>query len=242
MVNFSKYLAVAALGTALTVPFAAQALTVKFEELTGSNATVIVNDGDALDSASLPDAVGFSGFVGAFRVSLAGGSSADEDNQSKLRSFALSVKGGGENGQDGKLRISISDTGYTAGGRAGMPSALAFAINGTELGGSLTASAYVDTGNQLFGMSDMVGSELAFMTPASPADPNLYGDRTSDRAVLPDEFSMTTVITLTQKTDTSTQFDATQVAAVPIPAAGLLLLGGLGGLGGLGALKRRKKA
>ncbi|WOI55571.1 hypothetical protein [Palleronia sp. LCG004] len=34
--------------------------------------------------------------------------------------------------------------------------------------------------------------------------------------------------------------DAFNVAAVPLPAAGILLLAGMGGLGGLGALRRRK--
>lgn len=36
--------------------------------------------------------------------------------------------------------------------------------------------------------------------------------------------------------------DSITVAAVPLPAAGLLLLGGLGGLGGVSAMRRRKRA
>lgn len=35
---------------------------------------------------------------------------------------------------------------------------------------------------------------------------------------------------------------ATAIAAVPVPAAGLMLLGALGGLGGFGAMRRRRKA
>lgn len=52
-------------------------------------------------------------------------------------------------------------------------------------------------------------------------------------------------ITLTNESgDTSDGIgiDSITVAAVPLPAAGLLLLGGLGGLGGVSALRRRKRA
>ena len=83
----------------------------------------------------------------------------------------------------------------------------------------------------LFGTAHSVGG-LDYVTGTGPGD----GINKYDAAVLGDPFSMTIQTGIAGGHQAT--WDATVVAAIPLPAAGFLLLGALGGLG---ALRRRRK-
>jgi hypothetical protein len=86
---------------------------------------------------------------------------------------------------------------------------------------------------------EAAGSLVGLTTVANTVTGGLASGRLHLVTMAFDDFVSDLTITMTNGRNDGFGIDAIAIAAVPVPAAGLLLLGGLGGLA---ALKRRKKA
>ena len=206
-------------------PFAAQAATITIMDLSGGDADVVIADTGVLTGAGV--AGSFSSGM-TFNVTV---TPLESPGQSLLNTVSVTTSGAG------KIGILVSEDDFNEGGGT-QDSNLRFSLSATSVGYELTGIGYVDAGNGIGSMSDVVGAgTIAFSTPFTAG---FESDVEYDTAALPGLFSMTSYFTVEHDSARDiTSFDATQIAAVPLPAAGFLLFGALGGLA---AMRRRRKA
>jgi len=227
---------------ALAVPTASSALTVTFDLLDSNNAltsSVSFVDEVVFNGTSVASAADFvsvsqtwfgSFFVGNFSSDITGTNATS----SWLNETAMSVQGGGVGNT---LVVTVSQIGYAGGANSPDYSSVRMNANGEKLADSISVEGYVDNGNDLGGTITSVGS-ISFANPndcepGSMGSGSLcdWGSSTRASVVLSDPFSMTQVFKIAGTESGVTQFDGTIVAAIPVPATGVMLLAVLGGLG-----------
>jgi len=213
MFNKLKVLGLAA--AVAIVPAMSSALTLTVDDLgtAGVDSTTV-----GASSASA------TGTVGGFEVAIASGSITATADSYTLNTTSIQVSG------TGTLQIMAEQTGLT-----GFPQPflnLTGSGSVTDHGTTVTVEHMINLG----GGYQTVGSVLSFLG-GTPGPVNL-SDITQDTVAGAPAFDLKTVITVTTgSSDQTANVNATLVASVPVPAAGLLLLTALGGVA---AARRRK--
>ena len=233
MIKKLNIIAAAAAAALLSAPMSAEALTLRITDSdTGTVTSIADGGGGDLDGLANGIITATALVVGNATVSISSAFETDATGVSKLiLNVTQAIASAG-----GNLFIDASHTGF--GGAAATPlvSNLSFVMNASNLstGGSLLGGGFSDTSNALFGLADAIGTVPGTVTGTGLGD----GIVEKDGAVLGDPFSLTILTDVVAGTTGS--YDATIIAAVPVPAAGFLLIGALGGLGF--ASRRKKKA
>ena len=128
--------------------------------------------------------------------------------------------------------LVTTSSSFSGAAAAPLPSNLRYSLGGSSLGGTLsgfgTAGALTTA---TLSFDPVVDGGLAFSGATSP----VFG-------ALNDPFLISSNVTIGEIGNGNTSFTSTVTAAVPVPAAGLLLLTALGGLGAAGMRRKRKAA
>lgn len=185
--------------------------------LTASGLTTTEND------FSADGIVTYIGGIGSFSLSVTTGVSKPliSGPGTMLDLNSLTVSGG-----SGTLNIGLTDTDFLPGGGVGW---LNFALGGTT-DGTVSAEAFMDTGNAEFGTGTSLGSYASTSLGAFSYNSEGVGVNTTD------PYSLSIFASVTHDIGDISSFDA---AVVPEPS--ILALMGLG-LVGLGFASRRRQA
>lgn len=211
---------VAGLAVSVGVAPSAQA-ALKLELSDGvSTGSVVDTDGDGL--------VSFIGPVGMFSINVAAGLSKPAIGNaaaSQMHLSALTMSGGGT----GTLTIKLSDIDFSYLG--GM---LQFVTSfGGAAQGDVSLMAFIDTGNNEFGVSGPGVTKIA--------DFSSFGPKQIGNALLDPDYSITLVATITHSSEPGKALASSLDASVEVPEPGTLMLFGIGLLA-LGTFYRRRRA
>lgn len=201
----------------IAAPSASNALTVTLED-TSTGATLTIDDNGANDTAGNSDVIVSSSplTVGGFTISNISAQAFDDPTSSELSQTALSVSGGAAGAT---LRVTTSAS-FSGGAASPDASGVMFSLGGSQLGGSIEG----------YGSADGTQTATISFDPTADGTDSFQGT-TRMSAVLGDPFDLASVVTVGQIDQArGTQFTATVMAAIPVPAGGALLLAGLGGL------------
>lgn len=227
---FKKFSAIGAVAAAalMSAPTASNALSLSIMDTT-TNVDITIVDGGAgdLDGAANGTISATNLSVGSASISI---SSSFESDVNGVSTLVLNVTNAvaGASG----LYINASHTGFGEGAAAPNSSALSFVMNASNLSPKsfLAGAGFVDNANVEYSTADQVGATGIIKQTSDTVDQ-------ADNAALNDPFSMTLMSFISGNTVAS--YDATLIAAVPLPAGGLMLLTALGGIG---IARRRRKA
>jgi len=229
MVDMKRYTA-AALGALMlaAAPMAANALTVTITSSLGGTTTLVDGGAGDLDGAVDGVITGGGQSVGGFSLRNISASASDAINKSELTQTSLDASGGGA----GETLSVVTMASFSGGARAPLASVLSYSLGGSELGGTLSG----------FGAAGGGATGTLSFDPAVDGFDSFSGDE-SGFAVLSSPFTMTSDVTIGEvASGRTTSFTSTVTAAIPVPAAGIMLLTALGGLGGAAGLRRKRKA
>lgn len=231
MFDMKKTIAPVAVAVAVaSMPMSASALSVGIYD-TAVNSWSVVNDGGAGDLDGIVNGyIQLLNFAtGSGSISLETASATETSGKSKLTLNVTDAMNAG----GGTIFIDVTHTGFGEG--AGFPSSssLTFTSNASEVSGDgFNIGGYVNDANATGLFYDYPGLTVGSGSIAATAD-DVFGQIWT---VLSDPFSMSIQTSLMAYSTAS--FDATLIAAIPLPAGGLLLLSALGGLG----LARRRRS
>ena len=202
----------------------ADALSVRITDV-ASGASVVIVDG--VDDAAADGVIAVIGTVlGNSSVDLTSALIVDENGKSTLTTNV----GNAVAGSDG-LIVEATHAGFRSAASAPQPSMVSFTLNGSNVNSTVTGMAGADDGN----------AEFSFASASLSGSVSTTGENATDSTAvaLSDPFSLTGKYVI--QAGGAVTFDSTIIAmaAIPLPAAGLLLLGGLGGLV---MVRRRRKA
>jgi hypothetical protein len=191
----------------------------------GINPVVTVYDGGAGDLSPLTGMIIYSGVIGNWSGSVSTGLTKPilPTPQMDLNTIDFSTQSGGA------LTIEFSDNGFTD--LLGIPFQLA--IGGTTQG-SVSAQAYFDVSNTLFGTDTLITNLGTFTGPAFSA----VGSTGTFPSVGP--YSLYEIVTITHGSGTRVSSLDASLTPVPEPGTMMLLGSGLIGLAGWGRKKFRK--
>lgn len=212
-----KTLRLAAAVALATVASQSEALTIKLYDA-GSDTTVKITDGGALDTLAEVGKISTGTvFIGGSSLQLSTAFVKDADGKSSLRITATDVAAS----DLGILKINVFHDDFQAAAASPMMSNVQFTMNASDLSGKVKGMALA--GGQATGPYETINATSETISQ-------------NTLVALDNPFSMQ--INTVVSSGTNVTYDATLVAAVPVPAAGLLLLTALGGLG----FARRRKA
>ena len=134
------------------------------------------------------------------------------------------------------LLIEVTHTGLTLGSIGSVLKGIHQATANIAGAGAAVVEAFWDAGNVAFATTDSIGGPMLFSTPGAFQQVHDLENYAGG------PFSMTTVMEISHAGATASSLNTSQagLAPIPVPAAGVLLLGGLGLMGSFAA--RRKKA
>ncbi|MFD3189905.1 VPLPA-CTERM sorting domain-containing protein [Sedimentitalea sp. HM32M-2] len=214
-----KKLRLAAAVALATVASQSEALTIKLYDA-GSDTTVKITDGSALDTLAEVGKISTGTvFIGGSSLQLSTAFVKDADGKSSLRITATDVAAS----DLGILKINVFHDDFQAAAANPMLSNVQFTMNASDLSDNGKVKGMALAGGQATGPYEFIA-----------ATSDTISQKTMVALDNPFSMQINTVIS----SGTNVTYDATLVAAVPVPAAGLLLLTALGGLG----LARRRKA
>lgn len=217
----------------LCMPSLVSAASIRiFDKISDTELAHISDTGD-LTSAGVFNGTNSTGKM-SFSVST---TPQDDGDESRLSTIAVAADGAGW------LKIVVTEDGFSGGASSLSETLLSFGVSAIEVGGKLTGVAYANNDNKLFAQrnnSTQIGDKIQFFGGSEIA---VNGDTRQVSANLSDQFSLTSIFYVRHSDENATTaFSAAQVAEiapVPLPAGGVLLLTALAGIG---IAKRRRKS